>query len=82
MYVAGWNQPGYLPDEDVSTFETFEEARSFIADEMQVFADDEYESGRDDESEEAVQAGIEIPKFSGPFQIEAGGWVFWVVKAG
>lgn len=26
-YVAGWNMPGYMPEEPFAEFETFEEAR-------------------------------------------------------
>ena len=34
LFAAGWNMPGYLPDSEPSTFETFDEALEFIRAEL------------------------------------------------
>lgn len=38
-YVAGWNMPGYLPETDPETFETFEDAVAYIAAEIERWRD-------------------------------------------
>ena len=43
-FIAGWSLPGCLPEMDPATFETEAEAREFIADERNRFADDNYEN--------------------------------------
>lgn len=39
-YIAMWNMPGCLPEMEPAIFDTFEEARAFIADELEREADD------------------------------------------
>ena len=34
MYIAMWNLPGCLPEADPASFDSFEEARKFLADEV------------------------------------------------
>lgn len=41
-FHAGYNMPGYLPEMDVFTGETFESARSFLLDELVRHQDDWY----------------------------------------
>jgi hypothetical protein len=43
-YVAGWNMPGYMPDSEPAAFDTCDEARDYIADEMDRDADQEADS--------------------------------------
>lgn len=38
-YTAGWNMPGYLPDSEPVAFQTADEAREYLADEMRREAD-------------------------------------------
>jgi hypothetical protein len=33
--LAGWNMPGYMPDNEPADFETFEGARNYIAEELE-----------------------------------------------
>jgi hypothetical protein len=40
QYIAGWNIPGCLPELDIATFDTFEEARDFIVQELRNYADE------------------------------------------
>lgn len=53
-YVAGWNMPGYMPDSEPCALDTCDEARDYIADEMEQDAD-EMEQNRDDEGQNADQ---------------------------
>lgn len=39
-WLAGWNMPGYMPDNGPCTFETAEEARKYIAEEMERVAEE------------------------------------------
>lgn len=54
-WIAGYNMPGYLPEMEPAAFETFDEARRFIIDEMERAADacDERARMDNDGSEEA-----------------------------
>ena len=56
-WVAGWNSPGCLPEMEPAGFETWEEARDFIAEELERFADSEseQEDGRPIADEEAAR---------------------------
>lgn len=38
-WVAGWNMPGYMPEEPFAEFDTFEEARDYVVDELERVAD-------------------------------------------
>lgn len=40
-YVAGYNMPGYMPDADPAQFDDANDAREWLADEMQRIADDD-----------------------------------------
>ena len=40
MWVAGWNMPGYLPDDDVHEFDTWAEAKEFMREELARMEDD------------------------------------------
>lgn len=40
-WVAGWNMPGYMPDSQPAAFDTCDEARDYLAQEMQRAADEE-----------------------------------------
>ena len=39
QWVAGWNMPGYLPVTDPELFESWEDARDYLADELRRVAD-------------------------------------------
>jgi len=85
MYIAGWNQPGYLPESDPATFDDFADAKGYILDEMQNYSDELFESEEEatgGKADDVEQAGINAQHERGPFEVRAGGYVFWVVKAG
>ena len=78
-YVAGWNMPGYLPEMDVADFDTFDEAKQFIIDELLEQADqsgalDENDLA-DDFDEAAQDTNLETRPFSvGPLDQ----YLYWV----
>lgn len=39
-WMAGWNMPGYLPETDPVEFDTWEDARSYIAETLEHWEDD------------------------------------------
>jgi hypothetical protein len=42
-YVAGWNQPGYLPESEPEEFATFTEARNYLLDTVDRWLDEDWE---------------------------------------
>ncbi len=78
MYIAGWNMPGYLPDNEPAHFDTFEEAKQYIIDELMAYADEE-------DADEPTTLGNEIDNVaqdvnleSRPFTVYAGKFAWWV----
>jgi hypothetical protein len=60
-FVAGWNMPGYLPDNEPATFDTFKEACEYILGEIDREIDDKTESLIDaagDEEREEINENI------------------------
>lgn len=41
VYSAGWNMPGYMPDSDPQLFGDADDAREYIADEIERYADEQ-----------------------------------------
>lgn len=93
-YIAGFNQPGYLPDSDPVDFDDFDDAQSYIVDELDNAADIAYNSDDDlagqdcDESkEEAEQWTAKSGGKSGEswgsdiryWQAYCDGYVYWIV---
>lgn len=42
-YTAGWNMPGYLPESEPATLDTFNEAVAYLADTVSRFWDEDYD---------------------------------------
>lgn len=42
QYVAGWNLAGYLPETEPETFDTLEDARAYLVDEVERWLDQDY----------------------------------------
>lgn len=77
-YVAGWNQPGFLPGNPPDWFETFEEARGYIVHELQVVQIATYDSTL------RAMIGVSIGRTrheTEPFDLELNGYVYWVMEA-
>ena len=80
-WTAGWNEPGFLPESEPATFDTWEEARASIEEEIRGAAD----AAADDEAYEqeyattiaSVQATeLDVDQ---AFDVECDGWVYWVL---
>lgn len=61
-WTAGWNMPGYLPDLAPEGFETFAEARDYIAEEMESLADSMEEDAAivDDDVDRTQQSKLDL----------------------
>lgn len=55
-YIAGWNQPGCLPDRDapLPRFDTFAEAVAYLTNEVNLFWDEDYSSQEDSDVRLAI----------------------------
>ena len=79
MYIAGSNNPGYLP-QNVEEFDDFDDAKRYIIDEMLFDADNFAEGGDEDKAEDISNAAEDVNLESGPFEILTSGIVWWVVE--
>ena len=83
-YIAGFNQPGYLPDSDPVDFDDFDDAQSFIVDELENAAD--IAAGADDPDAEAdcEAAKEEADNWNVGndvyWQVFCDGYVYWITK--
>lgn len=68
MYVALWNMPGCLPEMEPMEFETFDEAKRAIIDELKA-AEDRAES--EDEAEDFCSLAEDVNLESRPFSVVA-----------
>lgn len=80
-YAAGWNMPGYMPDNEPARFETWEEARDYIADELNRAADECSESDRETyaslyKSGAESLSAMDTPKDG--FGRTLGQWHWWI----
>lgn len=82
-YVAGWNMPGCLPEMEPARFETFEEARDYILDEL-----DDCLDACDDESNPDLEGEWQTERDAtaietGPFNTMPcpDGYVYWVMDS-
>ncbi len=79
-YVAGWNMPGYMPDSEPAAFETADEARGYIADELENAADAENEAEGDSldaaDMRYVAQSLREID--AGEWGQTVGQWHYWI----
>ena len=83
-YIAGYNQPGYLPETDPVEFDDFDDAQSSIIDELDNAAEIAYNSDDDlagqdcDESKEEAEQWNEGTETY--WQAYCDGYVYWIVK--
>lgn len=77
-YVAGWNQPGYLPEMEPAWFDDFSSAADFIHDEMERCVDSGWyeDEQRWDRLLEEVEMQDDCFEMAGP-----DGYVYWVQEA-
>lgn len=77
MWVAGTNQPGYMPDSDPAEFETFDEAKRFIIGEMKY---DEENAEREEVAEGLAALAEEVNLESSEFSYIINNRVYWVTQ--
>jgi hypothetical protein len=74
-YAAGWNQPGYLPDDpgSVGEFDSLADAQAYLVGELDR-ADDIADGER-------AAAASGLNSLTGPGTAYAGGWAWWIQNA-
>lgn len=91
-YVAGWNMPGYMPEMEGSEFDSFDDAKQFIIDELKSLeelagedADNAREEGDnagadslEETATEYCHAAEDVNMWSSPNTIQAGAYAFWI----
>lgn len=78
MYIAGHNQPGYLPESEPQVFDTFAEAHEYQIETLKVVTETlMYE----DDPKPWDEFLTQLRSYSGPFEIEApDGYNVWVTE--
>lgn len=76
-WIAGFNVPGYMPESEPALFETFDEARDYVVDEIERAAEE------NERSEELLQIADEFrtAKEDEYSQQAADGYVYWINRA-
>ena len=81
-FIAGWNMPGYLPEMDPVDFDDFEDARDYVADEIDKTADNAYQTNdtaTQNDAENAIDDTNDWNASDGPYwQVYADQYVYWV----
>lgn len=73
-WVAGWNIPGYLPEMHPETFDSWEDAREFLINEIESFLEDSVGSS-------ALIALLREAMADDSFQsAQVDGYVYWIVS--
>jgi hypothetical protein len=82
QFVAGWNMPGYLPDTEPFTFDSFEEAKADVIEELRtdVFHLEAADAPLD-RIRPFVEAIAEVESWTEPNSIEVGLWAYWIQTA-
>lgn len=75
-WIAGWNMPGYMPDNEPASFESFEDAKAYIIETLKRFEDEDAETSEDNATE-YCHGAEEINLTSGTFSRQFCAYVFW-----
>lgn len=78
-YVAGWNMPGYMPDNEPAEFDNKEDAKEYIIETLKRFEDEAQEGG---EAETYCHGAEDINLAGDTFSQQIGNYVFWVTQDG
>jgi hypothetical protein len=74
-FVAGWNMPGYMPDNAPEEFATFDEAKRYIIDAIKRAEDDTEDEA---EAEELAAFAEDVNLQSSPFGATCGNYHYFV----
>jgi hypothetical protein len=78
-YHAGHNMPGYLPESDVYTCGTFDEAKSIVIDDLDRYGDYLFECDRKDEADETCALMQDLNLENAPiWHGYVGDLVYWI----
>jgi len=84
LYFAGWNMPGYMPEDTPAMFADFSAARGYIVEEIERYGEEMEEDERAESDEiataTAIMAAGDARKATGPFSVSCGSYVFWVAE--
>lgn len=82
-FVAGWNMSGYMPDGEPASFDSVEDARGYIADEMEVYAEMiEGDIGFGHLVDPLLAVAAEVRAGSGELGVTVGNYHYWVTQDG
>lgn len=80
-WAAGWNMPGYMPDSEPAQFETFDDARDYISEEMRRAADGISSEGDEEAAElEGAAARWEAIETEGEQGETVGNYHYWIAR--
>lgn len=82
-WIAGHNQPGYLPDSDPAVFDNRLDAVNYMIDEMERSADAAYEADNDTAGEEYESAALFLREHDADVDSDwqksfSDGYVYWI----
>lgn len=79
MFIAGYNQSGYLPTSTPEQFESFDEAKRFVIGELLLLADQYGDACSEDYAEQLTHIAEDVNLESAPFCTPVvAGYVWWV----
>ena len=76
-FLAGWNMPGYMPDNAPEPFATFDEAKRYIIDAIKR---EEEETDDEDEAENLAAFAEDVNLQSSPFGATCGRYHYFVTE--
>ena len=76
-WTAGWNMPGYLPEADPATFDTWHEAHAYIVGEV----DRAWDEAEDEGTFLDAHTSLHVVTTDQPYTVIAGDYAYWVVAA-
>lgn len=78
-YHAGHNMPGYLPESDVYTCETFDKAKSATINDLEYYGDYLFDCERKNEADEQSAISVDLSLDNGPeWGAYVGDLFYWI----
>jgi len=79
-YIAGWNMPGYLTESEPAEFDSLEDARAYLINELQFVEDQAAEHCDEDRAETASHAMQDVNLMGAGDSVECLGLVYWIAE--
>lgn len=81
-WVVAWSIPGCLPDCEPATFTDWDDARDYLRESLERFADEDYESAPDRAAQftSAIETLDELGEEGAEYSDIAGGLHFWITR--